>query len=323
MIDATTFKPPTGGDNTSKKPAKTVNVKTTGKKHHPKPSTKTSAPTAPARVRCNECGNWVDPTFFDDDKGVCDNCAAYQRALRAEQARQMSDPKRFTINGVSFTMMPVVGGDFSMGGTDEQRGFTVVDEFPIHQVTLDSYYIGQTEVTVALWRAVMGDVPPYENKDDDCPVVYVSWNDCQKFISKLNAMTGENFRLPTEAEWEFAARGGNSSRGYRYAGGNTVGNVAWYWDNASGYVKRVGGKAANELGLYDMSGNASEWCADTYDAYATYSQNNPLSVKDTGYRLSRGGGCHQQETRCRVSARASWLPTASSDDIGLRLVLPL
>ncbi|MBR6247566.1 MAG: leucine-rich repeat domain-containing protein, partial [Muribaculaceae bacterium] len=173
----------------------------------------------------------------------------------------------FTVNGVSFKMMPVEGGTFTMGATPEQGSDASSNENPTHQVTLSNFSIGQTEVTQALWQAVMGSNPSRFTGDLQRPVEYVTWNQCQTFITKLNQLTGHNFRLPTEAEWEFAARGGNQSRGYKYSGSNTVGDVAWYWDNipsqssgTAGYgTQTVATKAPNDLGLYDMSGNVWEW----------------------------------------------------------------
>ena len=153
----------------------------------------------------------------------------------------------FEANGVSFTMIPVEGGTFTMGATSEMTEPFYWEE-PTHQVTLSSYYIGETEVTQALWKAVMGSNPS-EFKGDDLPVEYVSWDDCQTFISKLSALTGKNFRLPTEAEWEFAARGGNQSRHTQYSGSSRIDDVAWYEDNSGGKTHPVKTKQPNELGI--------------------------------------------------------------------------
>ena len=176
----------------------------------------------------------------------------------------------FTVGGVSFTMVKVEGGTFKMGATSEQGSDVYDNEKPAHSVTLSSYYIGQTEVTQELWQAVMGS----NYKGAKRPVECVSWNDCQEFISKLNEKTGKNFRLPTEAEWEYAARGGKSG-GTKYSGSNTIGDVAWYTDNSGGTTHDVATKRANELGIYDMSGNVWEWCSDWYGDYSSSSQSNP------------------------------------------------
>ena len=162
--------------------------------------------------------------------------------------------KTFTVNGVSFNLVYVAGGTFQMGSNVGDY-----DEKPVHSVTLSDYYIGQTEVTQELWQAVMGSNPS-DFKGAKNPVNNVSWNDCQEFIIKLNRLTGGRFRLPTEAEWEYAARGGNKSRGYIFSGSDYLGSVAWYEDNSGDEVHPIGSKSANELGLYDMSGNVFEWC---------------------------------------------------------------
>jgi formylglycine-generating enzyme required for sulfatase activity len=176
--------------------------------------------------------------------------------------------KEFTVNGVSFTMVKVDGGTFKMGATSEQGSDAEEDEKPAHSVTLSSYWIGQTEVTKALWNAVMGTNPSL-SKGDELPVENVSWKDCQKFIKKLNQLTGETFRLPTEAEWEYAARGGNKSKGYKYSGSNDLGTVAWSSNNSLPKTHPVATKQPNELGIYDMSGNVYEWCNDYYDSYSS------------------------------------------------------
>ena len=226
----------------------------------------------------------------------------------------------FTVNGVSFEMVRVKGGTFRMGATSEQEDEADSDEKPVHSVTLSSYYIGKTEVTQALWQAVMGSNPSYF-KGADFPVDSVSWNDCQEFIQKLNSLTGRNFRLPTEAEWEFACRGGNNSRGYKYSGSNNSANVAWYVDNSDGQTHPVGTKAPNELGIYDMSGNVWEWCGDGYANYTSNSQTNPKGPQSGSPRVYRGGSWYDRVGRCRSSFRCGIIPTIRYDDLGLRLAL--
>ena len=171
------------------------------------------------------------------------------------------------VGDVNIEMVKVEGGTFDMGATKEQEE-PWDSEKPVHKVTLSSFSIAKTEVTQELWQAVMGNNPSYF-KGSNLPVEVVSWNDCQEFIRKLNAMTGYNFRLPTEAEWEFAARGGNKSQHYQYSGSNDVGSVAWYGDNSGGKTHPVATKAPNELGIYDMSGNVWEWCEDWYGSYSS------------------------------------------------------
>ena len=234
----------------------------------------------------------------------------------------------FTVNGISFKMVYVQGGTFTMGCTSEQGGECDVDEKPSHQVTLSDYWIGETEVTQALWEAVMGSNPS-SFKGDNRPVEKVSWDDCQEFIRKLNALTGKTFALPTEAQWEYAARGGNKSRHCKYAGSNTIGDVAWYRENC--YDKGssspdygthpVKGKQANELGLYDMSGNVWEWCSDWEGEYSSSSQTNPTGPSSGSRRVYRGGGWCGYAWGCRVSDRNYDAPDNRSNYLGFRLSL--
>ena len=220
-----------------------------------------------------------------------------------------------TVDGVSFKMIKVEGGTFQMGS---ENGYDW--ETPVHSVTLSDYYIGETEVTQELWQAVMGSNPS-EFKGDNLPVETVSWNDCQEFISKLNQKTGRRFALPTDAQWEFAARGGNKSRGYEYSGSNNIDDVAWYMDNSSVQTHPVGTKMANELGLYDMSGNVSEWCSDRYGYYSSSSQTDPTGPSTGSYRVSRGGGWRYSASGCRSTFRSGYGPGSRYNFLGLRLVL--
>jgi len=223
----------------------------------------------------------------------------------------------FTVNGVQFTMVAVKGGTFTMGATSEQGSDAWEDEKPAHEVTLSDYYIGQTEVTQALWEAVMGSNPS-DSRGDNLPVEQVSWNDCQEFIRKLNQLTGKQFHLPTEAEWGYAARGGRKSRGYKYAGGNDIGLVARCYDNGIG-IHPVGTKQANELGIYDMSGNVWEWCSDWYRNYTSSSQSDPQGPSSGSRRVYRGGCCYNVARLCRVSIRNYNTPNYRGGDLGLRL----
>ena len=223
-------------------------------------------------------------------------------------------------DGISIDMVRVEAGTFTMGATPEMENPSE-DEKPPHQVTLtNNYYIGKYEVTQALWQAVMGNNPS-GYKGDNLPVEQVSWDDCQEFISQLNRITGKTFRLPTEAEWEYAARGGKKSRGYQYSGSNNLSDVAWYYDNSGNKTHAVGSKQANELGIYDMSGNVWEWCQDWYDDYNSSSQTNPTGANSGSGRVGRGGSWYDAARVCRSSCRGIITPDSRSDDLGLRLVL--
>lgn len=208
-----------------------------------------------------------------------------------------------------------------MGATEEQGSDAREEEKPVHSVTLSDYCIGQTPVTQQLWEAVMDSTTPYCNLCDQCPAECVSWNDCQKFIRKLNRLTGRNFRLPTEAEWEFAARGGNKSRGYKYSGSNRVDDVAWHNGNCDCKTRPVAIKQANELGLYDMSGNVWEWCSDWYGEYSEEPQTNPQGPSFGSKRVLRGGCSDHFDIAARNTARIGCIPSDDDERIGLRLAL--
>jgi len=289
-------------------------------------------------------------------------------------AQQTQSPLTITVKGVSFNMIRVQGGTFTMGCTPEQGNDCYGNEKPAHTVTLSTYYIGETEVTQELWKAVMGSNPsefaPKETKAARCsydafvadiqrlnakkpgsmrvptrqewdaamvttsgslkrPVEQVSWEDCQTFIRKLNELTGKKFRLPTEAEWEFAARGGTKSAGYKYSGSNDINAVAWYDVNAYDKGKSspdygthvVKTKKPNELGIYDMSGNVLEWCSDWYGDYTSATQTNPQGAPSGSYRVIRGGGWGDGAGGCRSSHRGRFTPAFRHIILGLRLVL--
>ena len=234
----------------------------------------------------------------------------------------------FTVKGITFSMILVKGGTFTMGATAEQTG-AESDESPAHQVTLSDYYIAETEVTQGLWKAVTGYSPTSGGSSwsssygigDNYPAYYISYEDVQSFITKLNAQTGVTFRMPTEAEWEYAARGGKKSKGYLYSGSNTIGNVAWYTDNSGSKTHPVATKAANELGLYDMSGNVWEWCSDWYSSsyYSSSPQNNPTGPSSGSFRVIRGGSWYYDASGCRVADRGNNSPSSRYYILGVRL----
>lgn len=225
----------------------------------------------------------------------------------------------FTINGVAFNMIQVEGGTFTMGATPEQH-YHDSDEMPTHSVTLTSFYVGETEVTQALWQAVMGSNPSYF-KGDTNPVEEISWHDCHDFVRKLNSLTGKSFRLPTEAEWEFAARGGNKSKGFQYSGSNKINEVAWYNENSGSKTHPVASKAPNELGIYDMSGNVREWCQDWYGDYRKSAQTNPIGPSSGSGCVDRGGSWYCRWWDCRSANRNDFTPDSKLTFLGVRLVL--
>ena len=240
--------------------------------------------------------------------------------------------KIVVVNDISFKMIYIEAGTFIMGATDEQIG-AFDDESPAHQVTLTKdYYMGETEVTQALWYAVMGQKPTADvsawsstyGLGDNYPAYYISWNDCQEFISKLNQLSGLTFRLPTEAEWEYAARGGNKATTQTlYSGSNTIGYVAWYTSNCSSSTQEVAGKAANVLGLYDMGGNVWEWCNDWYGSsyYSSNPRTDPTGPTSGSYRVLRGGSWDYNATRCRVAYRNYSSVATRYSRGGMRLAL--
>lgn len=253
---------------------------------------------------------------------IADAQAEMQRQAREAEARRRATSNRtIRVGNVSFEMVYMQGGTFQMGATAEQGSDAYDDEKPVHSVTLSDFHIGKYEVTQGLWKEVMGENPSYNKAGDNYPVEMVSWEDCQRFIERLNSRTGLNFRLPTEAEWEYAARGGQKSRGYKYSGSTyDLGSVAWYEGNSGNRTHPVGQKQANELGLYDMSGNVYEWCYDWYGRYSSSSQRNPSGPASGASRVLRGGSYSYNARYCRVSNRYNFGPGYRYDS-GLRLVL--
>ena len=311
-------------------------------------------------MKCPHCGKeHSDSAKFCENTGkellkACpwEDCADYGKAIlpmrakfcpicgRPLQGNTEPSEQTFNVNGLEFKMIKVEGGTFSMGATSEQSSVADVDEYPVHSVTLSDYYIGETEVTQELWRAVMGSNPSRFTGDNQRPVENVSWDDCQEFIKKLNQLNGKEFRLPTEAEWEYAARGGKYSKdyAYQYSGSNNAEEVAWYWRNSgdkylSGEWDKdriiennckthpVKTKKANKLGLYDMSGNVWEWCNDWDRPYQSYSQTNPTGPSKGERRVLRGGSWNFSVRSVRVSKRGHCAPDYSSYYFGLRLAL--
>jgi len=244
----------------------------------------------------------------------------------------------FTINDLKFTMVEIEGGSFVMGCTPEQKGDCEADEAPAHEVAVSDFYIGKTEVTQALWKAIMGTTvqelwkanaptSPFKGEGDELPMYYVSWNDCQEFIDRMNKafgpqLSGMHFALPTEAQWEYAARGGRKkgSYAYKYSGSDILGSIAWFGGNSHNTVHPVAKKNANALGLFDMSGNVFEWCADWYGPYNSKPVADPTGPQDGEYKVYRGG-CWLGDD-CRVSRRkGDFRPGDRSCMLGFRLVL--
>ena len=227
--------------------------------------------------------------------------------------------RTFTVKGVSFNMVPVQGGSFIMGASDAENG-AFEQEKPSHHVKLSSFYIGQTEVTQELWEAVMGNNPSH-HKGPKLPVENVSWEECQQFIINLNSLSGRSFRLPREAEWEFAAEGGNKHDDY----GWYYTDFYWYASNSGEETHEVGARIPNELGIYDMLGNVYEWCADTYLKYSPSSVTDPLVIEPFGFnwdKVIRGGCCYSQQKYCRTTYRASELYSGvRRTGVGFRLAL--
>ena len=256
--------------------------------------------------------------------------AGSDSATHTSDASDGQQSLAFEVNGVKFNMIRVEGGTFRMGATEEMDD-PYDWEKPAHEVRLSAYYMGEMEVTQALWQAVMGSSAteqwektgklwPLRGVGDNYPMSFVSWDDCQEFLKRLNSKTGREFVLPTEAQWEYAARGGNRSRKTPYSGNQRIEEIAWFESNSSGQTHPVGLKRQNELGLFDMSGNVWEWCSDLYAGY-TPSQAKQNAHGEGFYRVRRGGGYSDQPNSCRTSCRGNSLPSFRSSYIGFRLVM--
>lgn len=245
--------------------------------------------------------------------------------LKEEEPEEVLRDTTIIVKGVPFTMKFVEGGIFEMGAQNIDPSQPNYDseawdrESPVHLVTLSDYYIGETEVTQELWQAVMGGNPSHFLGEQK-PVEQVAWYNCYEFVERLNALTGMKFRFPTEAEWEFAAKGGNESQGYRYSGSDNIDEVAWY--SADGKQTRdVKNKLPNELGIYDMCGNVMEWCYDLFGDYTSSPQTNPTGALSGTDHIVRGGCCLSNAAYCRMTVRSCFNYAGASYGIGFRLAL--
>ena len=266
----------------------------------------------------------------DGAVNISDVTALIDYLLSGEWPYVAPEPLEITVGTVTFKMIPVQGGTFMMGGRDFDP-YVKPWELPVHQVTLSDYYIGETEVTQELWKAVMGSsnnpswfvsANGYTN-DFKRPVEKVTYSNCLTFINRLNQKTGKHFRLLTEAEWEYAARGGKYDHGYMYAGGDDIDEIAWHSGNSNSITHAVGTKAPNELGIYDMAGNVGEWTSDWYGLYTEEAQTNPTGPATGSARVVRGGSWDQAWRMNRVTYRYEGFPTSANINIGLRLALDM
>lgn len=243
-----------------------------------------------------------------------------ERLNREVEKKRLTEIKKPVVSDIFQSQMVFVeGGIFNMGSLDSDK-IADKDEKPQHNLTVGDFYISKFEVTQGQWRAVMGTMPSSFRNCELCPVENVSWLDVQLFLKELNANTGQQYRLPTEAEWEYAARGGKKSNGYTYAGSNTLDEVGWYEINSGRRPQPIGQKKANELGLFDMSGNVWEWCQDGYGYYSN-DQTNPSNVNSNSSKLNRGGGWYFTSRDCRSSRRNYYVLNARSRNVGFRLAL--
>lgn len=240
-----------------------------------------------------------------------------------EEEEEVSIDKHFvSVGNISFAMVSIMGGTFDLGATPEQGLYAAFDEKPSIQVSVSSFYLAEIPVIQALWSAIMGDNPSHF-KGDNLPVERVSWEDCQEFIKRLSIQTGIRFRLPTEAEWEYAARVGQYSKHNKYAGANDDAKSDYIWlkENSQSQSHEVKTKLPNELELYDMCGNISEWCSDWYfNSYANNGERvNPKGPASGVAKVYRGGSWDDKPMNCRVSKRFSMNPIFKNKLVGLRL----
>ncbi|MDR0970251.1 MAG: formylglycine-generating enzyme family protein [Lentimicrobiaceae bacterium] len=262
---------------------------------------------------------------YEYDTGKYKGEGKYKGKYQKKQEQQKQQKSEFED---FIEMIEVKGGTFRMGGTEEQGDDCFDDERPVHEVTLNDFKIGKYPVTQAQWARIMGNNPSWYAQGGEYPVENVSWHDAQEFCERLNAVTGEKYRLPTEAEWEYAARGGNKSEGYKYSGSNDIDEVAWYGANSKGHTHLVGKKKPvwldkdKKLGIYDMSGNVYEWCSDWYGGYPATPQKNPQGPLQGSNRVIRGGSWGYGARVCRVSSRSYYAPGYRHIIVGFRLVSP-
>lgn len=264
--------------------------------------------------------------------GLLASCEPEQKEKPSNSGNTTGSEYTVTAFGINMKMVYVDSGTFRMGATEEQGENTFTDEYPVRTIHLDGYYIGKYEVTQAQWMAVMGTSlrdqrdkanPAWSllGEGDNYPMGYVNWTEAQEFCQKLSEATGKKFVLPTEAQWEYAARGGNKSQHYKYAGSDDIDDVAWYKGNSFNGTHPVGMRKANELGCYDMSGNVMEWCSDWYDIYDINDTDNPQGPADGSSRIHRGGSWYWDAWNLRVSIRASDPDDGRFFDVGFRVVL--
>ena len=228
------------------------------------------------------------------------------------------------INGYTIEMRRVEGGAFVMGATSEQFDVHIQTNKPAHLVFLSPYYVATTEVTNQLWNSVMYDRPSLAPKGYPThPVTHITWVDCQEFVRRLDSITGLPFRLLTEAEWEYAARGGEKTQTFRFAGGNDPKEIGWTYTTAGQWTHPVGQKKPNELGLYDMTGNVAEWCQDRYAHYQLSTLPNPCGADTGSYRIVRGGSYDDCDANSHLSVRRWEKPETAVGYIGLRVAYTL
>ena len=259
---------------------------------------------------------------FESDVDVQDNRTTVidEKLAKSCDIERLGNKITITTKGVSFSLIKVDGGKFQMGGTSEQEKART-DEFPVHWVTLSDYFIGETEVTNELWSAIMNSTPSIIFSQPEQPVNNVTWYDCQKFVNRLSSLTGLHFTLPTEAQWEFAARGGNKSKNYIYSGSNNLKDVGWFKNNSKSNVKVIKQLKPNELGIYDMSGNVYEWCSDWYGLYKSEDYVDPKGPESGTQKINRGASAGEKDALARVSSRYTNNPNSKFQAMGLRLVM--